>query len=155
MADTGSGRSADGVVLVALVCALVAFGTAVEADWFASLQGLTVPIIALFGVWIAARQMLIANEKVRLDAFNSQYERRFAVYDATRAILEKSIREGVSKADARNYGLRVLEARFLFDDEELLKYLKDVQSHIWDLLFAEERIAGAESESDIDARAAL
>ena len=47
-------------------------------------------IITMLGVWVAARQMLIANEKVSLDRFNSQYERRFAVYDATRSILEKS-----------------------------------------------------------------
>jgi hypothetical protein len=40
-------------------------------------QALGVPlaalIVTLLGVWIAARQMLTANEKVSLDRFNSQY----------------------------------------------------------------------------------
>jgi hypothetical protein len=72
MADTDSGLSKGGVALVAFVAALFAFGTAADLGWFTSLQGLTVPVIALFGVWIAARQMLIANEKVALDHFNSQ-----------------------------------------------------------------------------------
>jgi uncharacterized protein involved in cysteine biosynthesis len=38
-------------------------------QWVSYLQALTVPVIALLGVWIAARQMLIADEKVWLDFF--------------------------------------------------------------------------------------
>jgi hypothetical protein len=90
-------------------------------QWVSYLQALGVPvaalIVTLLGVWIAARQMLIANEKVWLDRFNSQYDRRFALYEATRSILEKSIRDEISETDARIYGQRVLEARCLFDEK--------------------------------------
>src|ERR1700691_6561818 len=90
-------------------------------QWVSYLQALTVPILALLGVWIAARQMLIADEKVWLDSFNSQYERRFAVYESTRSILEKSISQKISEVDARIYELRMLEGQFLFDDD-MYKY---------------------------------
>ena len=36
--------------------------------WVFYLQALAVPIFAALGVWIAARQMLIANDKLRLDS---------------------------------------------------------------------------------------
>ena len=123
-------------------------------QWVSYLQALGVPFGALvfagFGVWISARQMLIANEKVRLDSFNSQYERRFAVYDATRSILEKSIREKISETDSRIYGLRVLEARFLFD-EEMYAYLKQVQERMYALWYAESKIV-RKSDVDVETR---
>ena len=52
--------------------------------WISYSQALAVPIIAVviaaFGAWIAARQMVIADEKLKLDAFDRQYDRRVAVY---------------------------------------------------------------------------
>jgi hypothetical protein len=76
------------------------------------LQALAVPVFAALGVWIAARQMLIANDKLRLDSFDRQYERRFAVYEVTRGILEQVFRRNISEADMRSYGLRALDAQF-------------------------------------------
>jgi hypothetical protein len=111
-------------------------------QWVSYLQALTVPILALLGVWIAARQMLIADEKVWLDSFNSQYERRFAVYESTRSILEKSISQKISEVDARIYELRMLEGQFLFDDD-MYKYLQDIHFHVLGL-------AQAESKSEIE-----
>jgi hypothetical protein len=50
--------------------------------WVSYLQALGVPIIAAViaavGTWIAARQMLIANDKLQLDAFDRQYVKRVA-----------------------------------------------------------------------------
>jgi hypothetical protein len=124
-------------------------------QWVSYFQALGVPlaalIVTLLGVWIAARQMLIADEKVRLDSFNSQYERRFAVYDATRSIFEKSICETISETDLRVYGLRVLEARFLFnDDGKMYTYLGEVQRRIATLWLAK---SGIGTESDEETRA--
>jgi hypothetical protein len=39
-------------------------------------------MIALLSVWFAARQAVIADEKLRLDTFEKQYERKFALYEA-------------------------------------------------------------------------
>jgi hypothetical protein len=114
-------------------------------QWVSYLQALTVPVIALLGVWIAARQMLIADEKVSLDRFNSQYDRRVAVYEATRAILQQVYNGAISQEDVRSYGLIVLDAAFLFD-QEMSKYLRDLQHHIDVLRYAESRIKNAGSE---------
>ena len=80
--------------------------------WVFYLQALAVPIFAALGVWIAARQMLIANDKLRLDSFDRQYERRIALYEATRGILEQVFRETLTEADTRTYGLRALTRNF-------------------------------------------
>ena len=94
------------------------------------LQALAVPVIALVGAWIAARQMLIANEKLQLDDFVWKYDRRFAVFTATREILEKVFRN-IAEDDIRVYGLRALDAQFLFDEEEsVYKYLRELHQRI-------------------------
>jgi len=66
-------------------------------------------MIALVGVWIAARQMLIADEKLRLGAFDRQYEKRFAVYEATRKILGNVYLGNISEAEIRAYALRACQ----------------------------------------------
>ncbi len=96
-------------------------------------------VFAALGVWIAARQMLIADDKLRLDSFGRQYERRVAVYEVTRGILEQVFRGNIiSEADRRSYGLRALDAQFLFD-QNIDKYLRDIQHHIEALRYAESR----------------
>ena len=110
-------------------------------------QGFMVLIIALIGVWIAARQMLIADGKLQLDSFDRQYERRVAVYEATRAILMRVYQNQISQADVRDYGLRVLDSTFLFD-ENMAKYLGELQHHIAVLLYAESRITNTASEEE-------
>jgi GMP synthase-like glutamine amidotransferase len=97
------------------------------------LQALAVPllgaIIALLGAWIAARQMLIAHEKLQIDAFDRQYERRVAVYEATRQFLADVFHGNISNDAIQAYGLRTLDAKFLFDDN-LFKYLREVLQHV-------------------------
>ena len=106
-----------------------------------------VPIIALLGIWIAARQMLIADAKLQLDSFDRQYERRVTVYEATRAILMRVYQNEISQADVRDYGLRVLDSTFLFD-EDMAKYLRDLEDHIAVLLYAESQIMNTASEEE-------
>jgi hypothetical protein len=95
--------------------------------WVSYLQALAVPIIgaiiALFSVWIAARQMWIAQRKLDHDIFYMQYEKRFAVYEATRKVLANVFHGNLSDDDIRVYGLCTLDAQFLFDDDEVYKYL--------------------------------
>jgi hypothetical protein len=86
-------------------------------------------IIALVGTWIAARQMVIANEKLQLDAFDRQYEKRFAVYVDTRKILGDVYLGNISDAEIRVYGLCTLDAKFLFDDK-LYRYLSEIRQRV-------------------------
>jgi hypothetical protein len=66
--------------------------------------------IAAGGTWIALRQMLIANEKLQFDAFHRQYERRVAVYEATREFLASAFHGNISEDALRAYRLHTLEA---------------------------------------------
>jgi hypothetical protein len=100
------------------------------------LQALSVPIIAAVALWITMQQKWIAEEKLRRDVFESAYEKRFGVFEATTQLLGKVFSDQrVSETDIRTYGLRVIEARFLFD-EELFQYVKQVQYHVGNLQFA-------------------
>jgi phosphopantetheinyl transferase (holo-ACP synthase) len=102
-------------------------------QWVSYMQALAVPIIglivALLGVWISARQMLTAKEKLQLDEFDRQYERRFAVYEATRKMLEAVFKMKLTEADIQVYGSHMLDAQFLFNDD-LYKYLRELHQHI-------------------------
>jgi hypothetical protein len=97
--------------------------------WVSYAQALTVPIIAILGVWIAARQMVIAHDKFELDAFDRQYEKRVAVYEATRKFLASVFHGSISDDDIRVYGLCTLDAQFLFD-EKLYSYLKEIRQRV-------------------------
>ena len=102
-------------------------------QWVSYVQALAVPIFAALvgglGVWIAARQMVIADEKLALDTFERLYDRRFAVYEATREILRTTFQGRFTQADTRSFGLRALDAQFLFDDA-MYKYLHELHFHV-------------------------
>jgi hypothetical protein len=97
--------------------------------WVSSLQALAVPLIAAVGLWIAARQMLIADERLKYDAFDRRYEKRVALYEATHAFLAKVFQRNMSDDDIRSYGLCALDAQFLFD-EGMYRYLRDIRHHV-------------------------
>jgi hypothetical protein len=97
--------------------------------WVAYLQALAVPVFALIGAWIAARQMLIADERLRYDAFDRRYDKRVALYESTRAFLAKVFQRRMSDEDIRAYGLCALDAQFLFDDE-MYRYLQDIRQRV-------------------------
>lgn len=119
--------------------------------WVSYLQALAVPILALvvagFGAWISARQMLIAHDKLQLDAFNRQYERRIAVYEATRTILQSVfLHEIIPDNEIEAYGLHTLDAQFVFDGE-MFKYLRDLRQRIVSYNLAKTKLAKLEDEN--------
>lgn len=122
--------------------------------WVSYVQALAVPLIglilALLGVWISARQMLTAKEKLSLDEFDRQYERRVTVYEATRKILGAVFHEKMTEADVKAYGLHVLDAQFLFD-ENLDKYLRELQQHISVLVESKSTLHESISNDDREA----
>jgi hypothetical protein len=94
------------------------------------LNGLALPLVAIVGMWLAGRQMVIAQQKLQHDTFYRLFDMRFEVYKATREFLAQGFRdEGISEKDIQLYGLRTLEAKFLFDDE-LAKYLIEIYRHV-------------------------
>ena len=116
-------------------------------QWVAYLQALSVPVIALIGAWIGARQMLIANEKLKLDAFDRQYERRMEVYEATRSILEKVFSGELAEKDTRSYALHAFAAQFTFD-EGMSKYLREVHGNVEGLRSARAMVDSNLSEDE-------
>jgi hypothetical protein len=60
--------------------------------------------------------MLIADEKLRNEAFDRRYERRLAFYQETSSLVGKILNCGISDEEQGNYRRKCLEARFLFDE---------------------------------------
>ena len=77
----------------------------------AILQALVIPAIAAVGTWIASQQLHIAREKARYDAFDRRWERRFAVYEATRKFFGDVYEEGLSEEKIREKIVRMDYAR--------------------------------------------
>jgi len=88
------------------------------------LQALAVPALALLGVAIAALQMRIANDKLQHDIFEKLYDRRLAVYEATRKLLIDIFHDVASDSQIISYKIITVDASFIFEDE-LQKYLKE------------------------------
>lgn len=97
--------------------------------WVFYLQALAVPTIAVIGAWIAARQMLIAHDKLQQDAFDKRYDRRLAAYAATLEFLQDVLTKDISEERIRAYALKTADARFLFD-EDMAKYIGEVCSRV-------------------------
>jgi hypothetical protein len=110
-------------------------------DWVSYINALAVPMLAVVGALIAAGQMYIAQQKLRYDEFYRQYERRFAIYDATRKIMARVIDEKpeISGDELNKYESCTRDAKFLFNDE-MEDFLREVHSHVVGWRFAQLRI---------------
>jgi hypothetical protein len=88
-------------------------------DWLTQLQTIAVIAIPIVGVWIAHRQMRLAEMKVKHDLF----EKRFALYSAAANFVAKILREGkVENPDIMEYSRAILDSEFLLN-EGLATYL--------------------------------
>src|SRR5580704_867150 len=86
-------------------------------------QALAVPVIAGVGVWIAFVQSRIARAKLQHDLF----DRRFAVYEATRTLLLVIMRKGnASLDDLSRFTMGTIDAVFLLD-KSTSTYLQDIR----------------------------
>jgi hypothetical protein len=80
---------------------------------------------------IAHSQRDIAQNKLNFDAFDKQYDRRVAVYRATRTFLSDVYDGNISEQTIKAYGLQALDAQFLFyDDPALYAYLKTIRDKV-------------------------
>src|SRR5580692_11404829 len=100
-------------------------------DWVIYINALAVPTIAIVGTLIAAGQMYIAQQKLKYDEFYRQYDKRFAIYEATRKILARVFDEerDLSEDEVRMYGLCTLDAKFLFNDE-MAAFLRELHQRV-------------------------
>lgn len=90
------------------------------------LSGLLVPIIAVFGAWIAHRQYSLARHKFKLDLF----EKRYAVFAAVRQALSAVMVSGRFQAkDLAAFRIGIADAYFLFD-KKLRDYLAEIDEHL-------------------------
>jgi hypothetical protein len=71
-------------------------------------------IAALIAGYIAWRQWQTANHRLRLD----MYERRYAIYEATKLLIEKVAMQGqITRQDVGEFYGSIRGAEFLFDGE--------------------------------------
>lgn len=80
---------------------------------------------------IARAQRDIAHDKLKFDTFDRQYERRAAIFQETRTFLRDAFLGSISEEKIMAYGLRALDAKFLFyDDPTLHKYLAEIRTRV-------------------------
>lgn len=100
--------------------------------WVSYFQALAVPIlgaiVGIFTILISRQSARIAHDKLQQEVFDKQWEKRFAVYVATRDFLKGAHNNTISEIDAQTYGLRALEAQFLFD-KNMYNYLRELHFH--------------------------
>ena len=95
---------------------------AAQADphWTAYLSALLVPVIAVFGAWIAYRQWRTAQNKLKLDLF----DKRMAVYDAVREVLGFIASHGkITPGEQLKYMSGIRSAKWLFN-QDVAEYLE-------------------------------
>jgi hypothetical protein len=96
-----------------------------EIHWTAYLSALLTPTVAVLGSFIAYRQWRLAQNKLKLDLF----DRRFAVYEAARALLASIMTSGKAKDEELfKFMSATREAKWLLDTA-IAKYLDEVLYH--------------------------
>nr|WP_156889361.1 hypothetical protein [Halomonas sp. 1513] len=89
--------------------------------WKTVLSALLVPLVAIFGSYIAYRQWRTAQNKLKLDLF----DRRVAIYEAARHLIVSARGSGrVSQVAEFKYQSGIRGARWLYN-EEIVKYLEE------------------------------
>jgi hypothetical protein len=122
--------------------------------WLSYLQATALPLITALGAWIAFQQMQIArqqkqiaNDKLEHDVFYRLYDKRVAVYEATRKFLQDIFEDDFSEEKVRVYGLSALDAKFLFDDA-LHNYLIELRNRVAAWNQANNSIATSSSQEE-------
>ncbi|MFZ1180367.1 MAG: hypothetical protein WAN92_02400, partial [Herbaspirillum sp.] len=86
--------------------------------WATYLSALSVPVVAVLGVYIAYQQWRLSQNKLKLDLF----DRRFAVYDAARTLIDTYSHAGDKELRLLKFPSVIREAKWLLN-EEVAQYL--------------------------------
>jgi hypothetical protein len=93
--------------------------------WVQLVQPFALAAIAAVGAWIAWKQMHIARVKLQHDL----YDRRYAVFQAARALLTNVVMLGDATNEAlRAFSIGTADATFLLGDD-IVAYLKELHDH--------------------------
>jgi hypothetical protein len=115
-------------------------------------------VFAYVQAGIAGAQKDIAREKLRSDVFDKNYERRIAIYEATRTFLADVFEDKVSEATVKSYGLRALDAKFVFyEDADLPKYLMRIRGEVamwYDAKMSAEKTQSSDEKKKFESSAA-
>lgn len=92
---------------------------------------------------IAENQAATARQQVELATIRLQhdlFDRRFAVYDATRTIIRTVIQHShANEQQIVDFAMKTRDAKFLLDDE-ISTYLEDFANKAWDILTLESEL---------------
>lgn len=85
-----------------------------DPHWTAYFSALLTPIVAVFGIYIATQQWRTARNKLKLDLF----DKRLAVYEATRSFLASIITSGkITQENEMLFLAGTRGAKWLFGNE--------------------------------------
>jgi hypothetical protein len=92
-----------------------------DPHWTAYLSALLVPVIAMFGAFIAYRQWRTAQNELKHDL----YDRRYSIYKSAAAFLSVICRDGgLNDEDLFKFASVIHEARWLLNND-VAKYFDD------------------------------
>jgi hypothetical protein len=113
--------------------------------WTSYLSGLSTPVIAIFGAFIAYRQWITGRNKLKLDLF----EKRYLIFEAARKVLAESTKHHKPKdEDLYPFISAVIGAKWLFN-QEVADYLqKELWGKLIDLQTLTEELDGLNSEAE-------
>jgi len=92
---------------------------------------------------IAEQQAVTARQQAELAAIRLQhdlFDRRFAVYDATRELIRTVVQHGhANEQQIFDFRMKTRDAKFLLDDE-ISTYLEEFAKKAWDILMLESEL---------------
>jgi len=109
-------------------------------------QGFLVPVIAVITVCILIQEARTRRDQYRLNL----YEKRFAVFNATRSFLQDILRKGniVDESAEKFWQLSVTEASFLFEDD-VVSLLKEMRQKCSEKLTLEQLLYPSDGSAGI------
>jgi hypothetical protein len=115
-------------------------------EWMQYVQILGPSFVAIIAAaiagYIALRQWRTANHRLRVD----MYDRRYAVYEATKALIDKVAVNGqLLIEDIQEYHQKARGSEFFFDGETKA-YLKEISERCWRCYQAQRRQSRASND---------
>lgn len=111
-----------------------------------NLSALLTPIVAILGFYIAYRQWLTAQNKLKLDLF----DRRFKIYDATLNLIGSIKKlDKAYQGEIRQYSIAQQEAKWLLN-EEISNYLKEIYDKALEFQTLSNEIEGITNQQKIE-----
>lgn len=110
-------------------------------DIFEVLAGGMLPLLAVFGAYIAWRQYKVSHQRILMDL----YEKRFSVYQAWRDLdLYIYANASVSVEELRKFKVGSAQAVFLFPESSgIVPFLKSIQDRATDLRCTSQRLSNS------------